>query len=109
MLIVNRIGNNRNHREGTCESLRCTVFCWFEWVDFYGVCVGFRADLCVRPIAFTLKKDLDVLEKHQGLFPKHNSLFLKDGRVFRKHFSAFLCCFSFATLFSAKALPGISQ
>ena len=46
-------------------------FCWFEWVDFYGVCVGFRADPCVRPIAFTLKKDLDVLEKHQGLFPKH--------------------------------------
>lgn len=26
MLIVNHIGNNRNHREGTCESLRCTVF-----------------------------------------------------------------------------------
>jgi len=26
MLIVNRIGNNRNHREGTCETLRCTVF-----------------------------------------------------------------------------------
>ena len=43
-------------------------FCWFEWVDFYGVCVEFRADPCVCPIAFTLKKDLDVLEKHQGLF-----------------------------------------
>ena len=56
-----------------------------------------------------LQKDLDVLDKHQGLFPKHNSLFLKDGRVFRKHFSAFLCCFSFAAFFSAKALPGISQ
>ena len=84
-------------------------FCWFEWGDFYGVCVGFRADPCVCPIAFTLKKDLDVLEKHQGLFPKHNSLFLKDGRVFRKHFSAILCCFSFAALFTAKALPGISQ
>lgn len=26
LLIVNRIGNNRNHREGTCETLRCTVF-----------------------------------------------------------------------------------
>ena len=56
-----------------------------------------------------LKKDTELFEKHQGLFPKHNSLFLKDGRVFRKHFSAFLCCFSFAALFSVKALPGISQ
>ena len=56
-----------------------------------------------------LKKDTELFEKHQGLFPKHNSLFLKDGRVFRKHFSAFLCCFSFAAFFSAKALPGISQ
>lgn len=69
MLIVNRIGNNRNHREGTCESLRCTVFCWFEWVDFYGVCVEFRADPCVRPIAFTLKKTLMFSKNIKVFFP----------------------------------------
>lgn len=109
MLIVNHIGNNRNHREAPVKASAAPFFCWFEWVDFYGVCVEFRADPCVRPIAFTLKKTLMFSKSIKVFFPKHNSLFLKDGRVFRKHFSAFLCCFSFAALFSAKALPGISQ
>ena len=40
MLIVNHIGNNRNHREGTYESLRCTVFFvglsgWISMVDVW--------------------------------------------------------------------------
>ena len=31
MLIVNRIGNNRNHREAPVKASAAPFFCWFEW------------------------------------------------------------------------------